>query len=425
MTPNVQSTTQALDLLYKVISRTIITNYRTSTPLLAALTSPERRGANADGTKGWFDRFENNTMYLDIVGEPIWATATQPTAKFAFGQENIFQYAIPAVTVYNSVQYTEFVNQITTSDRGAVTKFAERIIRDMTNGYKRSLNRMLWGNVTTSPGTGAGAGASALCFTSTSGTSTNSVTLSSLDTNGDRTPTYYLSVGMPIQIVGATGGTTISGNVAATTVTALNSSTGTITIADNLTFGANAKVTAISSDGSQVIELQGIQAIVQTANTTVQGVDLTQFPQGLPHVNSSGGTFSVSAYSQLRNACQLAKPNAEFTNQSVYDAMAESVLNDQRTGLGTSSYLDVGYTSFTAHQGKVQVYLDYDCPGGSVYGLYLPGFTLGILRDVSFLPMGTIRIPNYAAMEIAMQWVGNLGCSLIEPNFAYTGITSV
>ena len=426
MSPNIQSTTQSLDLLYKVISRTIITNYRTSTPLLSKLTSGSRKGTDKDGTQGWFDRFENNTMYLDVVGEPIWASATQPTAKFAFGVENIFQFAIPAVTVYNSVQYTEFVNQITTSDRGAVTKFADRVIRDMTNGYKRGLNRMLWGSVPSAPGSAQGAGANALCYTAASGNGTSTtISIQSLDANGDRSSTYYLSTGMPIQVVGATGGTSIAGNASATTIVGSDVSTSTITVADQLTYTSGASITQVSSDGSQVIELQGVGAIVQNTNTTVQGVNLATLPQGLPHIANNVGTFSVSQYQRLYNSCQLAKPDTEFCNQSVYDAMAESVLGQERTGMGTSSYLDIGYSSFTSHQGTVEVILDYDVPGGTLFGLYMPAFTLGILTDVSFLPMGTIRIPNYAAMEIAMQWVGNLGCSLIEPNFAMYGITSV
>ena len=430
MSPNIQSTNQAINLLYKVISRTILTMYRTSTPLLMELTTRKNRGQSPDSTQGWYDRFENNTMYLDMANNAIFATPTQPTAKFAFGQENISQFAIPAVTIYNSVQYTEFVNQITTSDRGAVTKFADRVIRDMTNGYKRTLNRTLWGTVSAAPATtDNGGAASALAYTATSGATTNTVDITSLDANGDRYAGYYLTNGMPVQIVGATGGTSIPGNVAATFIQSVISSTSgltaTVTVTDNLTFPSGAALTLVSSDGSQVIEPQGMQAIVQTTNPTVQGVNLASLPQGLPHVATSVGTFTVSQYQRLRNACQLGKPNTEWCNQTVYDALAESVLPQERTGMGTSSYLDIGYSSYTSHQGTVQVILDYDVPGGQLFGLYLPAFTLGILRDVSFLPMGTIRIPNYAAMEIAMQWVGNLGASLVEPNFAMYGITSV
>jgi hypothetical protein len=443
MSPNIQSTNQALDLLYKVISRTIITNYRTSTPLLRKLTEKKNKGANPDGTQGWFDRFENNTMYLDIVTNPVYATFTQPTAKFAFGIESIQQYAIPAVTLYNSVQYTEFVNQITTSDRGAVTKFAERVIREMSNGFKRSLNRTLWGavNYNGSPSlntvTATGPTSNPLAYTASGSTSgTNLVDIQSIDTFNlgasapaalDRTPIYYLAVGMPISITGATGGTSIPGNVSGTTITNVSYSSGTVgtvQIADSLVFSSGAGIVSISSDGSNVMETQGIQALVQTQDSVIQGVDLSKVATGLAHVQYNTGQFTVGAYSALRNACQLAKPTTEWANQTVYNLMATTVLTNQRTGMGESSYLDIGYESFTAHQGNVEVILDYDVPGGALFGLYLPGFTLGILRDVSFLPMGTIRIPNYAAMEIAMQWVGNLGASLVEPNFAMYGITS-
>jgi len=404
----------ATNLLYKVIVDTVISAYRKSTPLLNILSAPDRRGANPEGngvTKGFFDRFSNNYMYLDVVDQPIFATSTGTSAKIQSGTANPSQFAVQCKPIYSSVQYEDFANVITGSDKGAIKKMSQLLVQQMTEGFKRTINRQLWGD-----------GSGTLALTSGTGTASSTI-VCTLDS--DRVGTMYLTKNMTIQIAGATGGTTIAGHADTTTISSVNTSTSTITVADSLTWTSAAKISASSPDGSAAStnELVGMQQLVVNTGT-VQGVNIALLNQSQAHISTnSSQTFTVSTMQALRNACQIAKPNNYFCNQNVYNEIGLANIGDIRTMMGKEAKLDVGFEHVTAHQGTVDIYLDYDVVAGSLFMLNTDAFTLGILKDVYMLSGAMMRLPQYAIDEIAMGWVGGLGLSIFDAQAQYKNIT--
>ena len=420
------SNSTAANLFYKVISDRVAPTYRTSTPTLWMMTN-DKRGATQKGqkagTKGFFDRFENATMYLTISTQAARAAATQPGNQFSFSSINLNQYALPVRTVFASVRYAGLVEDSTASPLGSIEKFTKQVSADLTNGMKLELSRMLWGNV------GTGNGANPLATTQALGSATKTIPIQSLDAAGDgsRYSTMYMALNQAIQINGATGGTSIPNNVSATTITGMtvNTTPATITVADALTFAADEAITVVGNDGNPTYEIQGIQAIMQNATNVVQGVDLSTMTYGFPHVYPSTGTFTISEYSKGLNECMLAKPSVEVCNRFVYNTIAQTLISNERTGMGPSSFLDAGYKGFTSHQNSMEVILDYDCPGNSLYGFYPDAWTLAVLNDVQMIPMGMMRVVGYDVFEFAVKWRGQAGCGLIEPNYVYSGITTV
>lgn len=400
---NQNSLTVIQPLLYKVILPTVRKEYRVSTPLLMEFDK------NKDGVRY---NMENNQFNVDIVASPIYGGFTGAANKMIAGLENLAQFNISAVPMYISVQYPDFVKASTNNDKGAVERLVARLTDDMTMGIKLTLNRSLWG-------TGNGV----LAFAEAgSGAGTATVAL-----DPDRPGAGYITPGMTIQISGATGGTSISGNVAATTVNSVNYSTNVLTLADSLSFTSGAGVSMVGPDGNTVTETQGIQSLVATsagvAPTTVQGVTLSTLPNQQPHVFSTAGSFSTQQVITLQNACKVASPDLWFCNNTVYNKMINSVIGQERTGMGNQAYLDIGYKTFSAMGGTVDVVLDRDCPYGSIYGINKKGFYLGILEDISFLDLGgLLRIPGYPVYELAMKWYGNIANASFEPNFAYVNI---
>ncbi len=406
----VNGSTEAAALLEKIIQKTVNMNYRVSTPTLQEMIGGKRgadRGSNA--VKGFVSHFINNQIFLDFVDTVMYAQGTGNQNALVQNTQTVQQWVATALPISSSTRYDNWVKAITAKSGAAVERYTQLLIKQLSFGFKRTLNYQAWNPASNGS-----------LATATGGSTTTTVNVA-LDT--DRPGTRYITPGMWISIVGATGGTGTS-NPSVAQVESTNSIAQTITLSQALTFTDGADILPVGPDGKATNPLTSIpQLVVNTG--TVQGVDLALTSNQQAHLYSTAGSFSVPTMQQLSNECETGTPNKYFANVSVYNAMAESVLGQERTGMGNQSYLDVGYRTFTAHQGTVDVILERDMAYGALYGLWMPGWTLAILNDVYLAPLnGSMRVPGYLIYEIAMTWEGQYTNANIEANFAYTNITA-
>lgn len=419
MPSDIQNVVATFNDYYKtIIFPTVRTIYRTSTPTLSLLDAAgaiRANGSESDAqrsTGSHIMEMYNDSFQIDVEATPIFAASTGENAKIIAGSPDTYKFTINAVNLFNSVQYSEKSLKATASRVGGIESAADSFQRNLTSGWKRTLGRQVLGD-----GTGV------LAYV-TSGTGTGTVT-SIVD--ADRSGAAYLSKNMYIQIAGATGGTSVPGNVSGTQITAITgfgTPTATLTLADPLSFTDGAIISQISPDGSGVTELTGLGALI--ANTgTIQGQDISAAANMQSHIYSTPGNFDAGIAQGLYEQCQTGKPNYWIMNQKVWAAARNSVLTLERTGMGPSGLLDIGYKTMTAMGGEVSMILDYDMNYGEIFMLYVDGYTLGILDDLHYIGLEPITpVPTYPIFETKMGWYGNLAQSAFEPNAKYSGITA-
>lgn len=403
--------------LYKTLGDYINTNYRLTVPTLHLFTNGKRGAGsekyNPNQIRGFVKRFQNNQLYTAFVDQVMYAQGVGNQAQLTQNILNVNAWVSTLTPISTSVEYDYFSQAITAKTKGAIMENTKLLIDHLTKGVTRTLNFQFWNTLANG----------AVSLTGAAGSATTSIPVT-LDV--DRPGTRYLTPGMFIQVAGATGGTSVPGNVAATQilpVNGINTNTQTLTVKDSLTFAAGALITVLSPDGSATTPITSIDSLVVDTGT-VQGQNLDYLGNQKAHIYNTAGAFSAETFQSLYLAPETATIDSVFANMSVYNLAGSSLSGQERTPMGKQAYLDLGWRSFTANEGTTDVILDRDVPAGSMYGLWTEGWTWATLDDFMIMPMmGQMRVPRYLVYEIAGALFGQLTNANIEGNFKYQNIT--
>ncbi len=344
------------------------------------------RGARAD-----------NGGNLPVAGKQTWEDARVPINYF-----------------YQGIELTDASIEASKSNDGAFVDLLDAEVKGATADMKKDINRQIWG-----PGNGALANIRANSTTTTL----------NIDT------LQYIKVGDPIDVlVTATGA--VTNGVANTTVTALNATGPTATIADSLV-GTAGTTYSVYLAGSYGNEMKSLQEIVAT-NRTLFGINSAtagnEFWNGqVINVGTDAATTALAG----ENAFERIADQVGATGQGeteVYVAtrgirrnLADSFQSTKRFTNKEAVQIHGGYSAImvASGQGEVPVVIDDDCPRQNVFAIdknalrWYQQTTPGFLADpksgqILHLKNGSSGGTKQAVWQGWMRWYASL--ATVAPN---------
>ena len=292
------------------------------------------------------------------------------------------------------------------------------IVRYGTEAFKRKLNQQCYGNTSGRLGTVTAVTTGAL------GTATFSPTT---------TPTgsRYIPVGARLHFY-TTAGVAHATGAAVSIVTANNTTTGVVTFDSVPTDADVADIVVYES--SFGLAMNGLEGLIQNANITFQGVDVTGEPTLKATVVDAANaawaqTMVDTAITRTKLAGGVGAPVDDFviiTNPKQTDGIRKAGYALTRTvsiAGGTKTALDLGFPLVTTNGMRVRE--DNDCGDSDIWGLRLSSIIRLMIRMPGIMEMieGQMLTPKYGtgtladAFFIAWGMKGNLATTNPNANF--------
>lgn len=285
------------------------------------------------------------------------------------------------------------------SDRGSFTRAVQSETQGVVRDLRNDVNRQLYGD---------GSGAIATASASAAG---NNVTIN----NPTKTQLRQLQVGMRVDVGTAANPTS---SAAARNITAVNTSTGVITV-DGAAFAvvAGDRITRAGSGGTGAAqkEITGLTAQV-AATGALWNIDPANTPNWVSYVDDPGAGRAVSEdmFMEAQQEVNIASGedlNLWVTDNDVHRAVARLLTSIKR--FPSTTELRGGYTALdmsSVSQGNtgsntVSMFYDKDCPTGVAFGLTTKRFQWYTMSDWEFMEEdGAVlsRVPNVDAYEATL-----------------------
>lgn len=404
-TGNINNKQTIVAILNKVISKTLTKSYPEQTPLLQEFTK------NKSGVR--FD-FDNDTIQFDMNSQALPPAGTGQQSQMVARELFLNSFTVSAVPQYVSAQVPKFTQALARNDKGAIARLTPLIIDGFREGFKLKFNKML-------NGAGDGVLAQTSSTQSTPSKSMAVVLDSGLTISSDRAGATYFVQPMAITIAGGAGGSLYGGT--GTVVTSVNYSTNTLTLQDAMTWTSGSNIYEIGPDGGIVTDISGCGQLIASSGT-IQGQNIALLPNQQSLFYTTAGAFNGNIIAHLWNSIRFGKPDFISSNITGYNKVGDSYIGQQRTGMGKKGYLDAGYPAITIMGGATNLVLDYDMPTQKIRGINTKYWKWGTMQEMGPMdPTISIRIPTYPVSEFAMQWSGNVGCTLLSSSFEYNGWT--
>lgn len=312
---------------------------------------------------------------------------------------------VPLRYGYGRVQLSGQVIELVNTNPQA---FASSLSEEMTglkDDIAKDTNRILWGN--------------GLGVLGTVDTNAGPTTTISLGTTADAVK--YIDIGMAVDVLDATG---VTPKIQNTLVTAINESTGDITLAGS--------VTVVSTDivvraGNYGREPQGLTSLVTDSTATLFNLSSTTEPLWSSKVDTTGGALSESK--MIANCDYLrtkgGRPSVIFTDLGTRRAYF-NLLTTQRRFTGTKDF-EGGFTGLAfAYDSDIPVITDVDAPAGKMW--YLREEDFKIYRSKPWYwedRDGSVwsRIANKDAFEALIKQYWEFAIERRNTQMVATGIT--
>jgi hypothetical protein len=310
---------------------------------------------------------------------------TLPTA----GNQSYKETIVPMRYLYGRIKLTGPSIKAAKSNEGAFIRAVESEMKGLARDLKSDLNRQLFGD---------GTGVLATC-----GTTSNSTTVT-VDS------TAKLRVGMIVDIIVTADGTTGTG-ATGRTITSIPSATtfvisGAAITTDN-TF-------SVYRSGSRNLEVMGIAGIC-SATTTLQGLDVSNYPWWKANVLTAGSNRAISE-TLLQTAIDTTyqqsdgEATAIFTTVGVRRAY-QALLSADRTYQNTMEFKG-GFKALDYN--GLPFMVDKDCKANTIYLLDENHLKFYEMSDWDWMSEdGAIlsRVSGEDAYEAVMYKYCELGCS--------------
>lgn len=234
-------------------------------------------------------------------------------------------------------------------------------------------------------------------------------------------------VGQVVDIFSVSG-TTVTKAVNGKAIVDVDYTTNTISFADNVTVGANDKISLHNNYNN---ELTGLGDIL-TPNTTIYGIDRSTNKWYNPQVydkTSSGSTVAFSSlYLQeaIDDIDDFAGTKPDFITCNA--GIQRAYINEQNTYKRNVEYKDIDGGYRTMAYNDVAISKEKYMPSNTIYMLTTEFFTLAQLRDWHWMDEdGNMLkwISRKAAYEAALTKYCELLCKMPSAQGVITGITEV
>jgi hypothetical protein len=234
-------------------------------------------------------------------------------------------------------------------------------------------------------------------------------------------------VGQVVDIFSVSG-TTVTKAVNGKAIVDVDYTTNTISFADNVTVGANDKISLHNNYNN---ELTGLGDIL-TPNTTIYGIDRSTNKWYNPQVYDKTNSGSTVAFSSLYLQEAIddiddfagTKPDFITCNAGIQRAY----INEQNTYKRNVEYKDIDGGYRTMAYNDVAISKEKYMPSNTIYMLTTEFFTLAQLRDWHWMDEdGNMLkwISRKAAYEAALTKYCELLCKMPSAQGVITGITEV
>lgn len=390
--------------LQTVLSPTVITGYPLETPMFMEIS-----GNPTDDIQ-----FFNNQIFIDLRTQPLYTYGTDPLSFMNPGILTYQKMSVSIATQNLSVPIPELTMLATNNKKGAIASVITEMYTSVYDGYTRTMNLMMLGNagVTATP-------TNVIATTSGSGSATTSITIT---IDADRMPARYFAPYQYIQVVGMTGGSLAGGTGTLITGVANNGSTATLTVQDVVTFANAANITFLGKDGKALLDYQGIGTFTVTSGN-IQNLATTAFT-GLPHVYTTPGAFSGPQLLKMIESVQQGRITDLICNNTQYQNAAQSVINEERTGMADQALLDIGYANVSVMGGTIKLIKDFDVPYANIYGFDRDVLCLPKLKSFGLISWGSpIQVPGLTTVSFDFTSYGNMVVRNPEPLILYGGLS--
>lgn len=320
-------------------------------------------------------------------------SGTLPTA----GNQGYTEERVPVYYHYGRIQVTGPVIAAMKSDKGSFVRAVDSEMKGVTKDLARDYNRQRFG---TSNG--------AIALTGTT-SSANEVVLA---TATSAVQLRQLEIGMVVDIGTVASPTSVA---SARTITAVNTSTKTITIS-GATVSTNGTQYVFRSGNGGAIggagqkEITGLQTIVDSSGTLFN-VDPTSVTSWAAYEDSNSGTNRTptdTLFEEAIDEIDIASgktPNLIITTAGVRRAYAASLKSQKR--FANTTTLKGGFSALTVEAGGAEVSLtwDRDCPANTAFLLNTAHLQDFISEDWNWMDKdGAVlsRVANTDAYEATM-----------------------
>lgn len=333
---------------------------------------------------------------------------TLPTA----GAQGYTNEKVPLKYNYGRIQLSGPTIRAMRSDRGSFVRAVDSEMKGVTADLKREVSRQIWMN---------GDGKIATCGTTTA---TTVVQLAAATTVVQM---RFFQVGDFVDIGTVAAPTTI---VAASKITAVDTTNLTITISSAVTTSASHFVFRAGNNGvSLTNEVTGLQKLV-AASGTLHNVDPTTYPVWASYVKTAVGSLNENLMAGVVQNVQIASgdyPNLIVGDDGSHRAYA-NLLTSLKRFPGTVA-LKGGYAGldFTAGGPTIPVVWDRDCPFGSLFYLNTDHFTEYRMADWEFMQEDghiLFRVSGVDAYEATLFMYHELATDGRNQHGLQTGITT-
>ena len=333
--------------------------------------------------------YRNELEQLQNAGQQGWASVRVPL-RYGYGRVNLSGQTIDLV----EENYQAFASAITEEMSG------------LKDDLLKDTNRILWGNGLGVLGTIDGAG---------------TLTVLSVGTNADAVK--YFDMDMVVDVLDTTG---VTVKAAGRTITAINESTGDVTIS-----GAAVAVVVgdiITRAGNYGREPQGITSLVSNSTASLFNLSSTTEPLWSSYVDATGGALSESRMIATCDALRTkgGRPSVIMTDLGSRRAYF-NLLTTQRRFTGTKTF-EGGFQGLVFnYEDEIPVVTDVDAPAQKMWFLKEDTFKIYRLRPWDWESRdGSIwaRVKDYDAYEAFMKQYWEFAIERRNVNGVMTGITA-
>jgi hypothetical protein len=369
--------------------------------------------------KTWLlDRIERDSTRVDFEGRraimPLHTTQNPSEGSIADGGtlptpgvEGNADAIVPIRYVASGLELTDMLIKQAKTNRGAFVSALTDRTKRLADGFRKKVNRQLFGD---------GIGTLATLATSPAGATTFTVD-----------STQYLKVGQIIDVRTKSDGTLENAGNVSLTISAINRTTKVVTVSANVT--ATTTTAGVYIAGSYGLELEGLRRIGATGRT-LYGINSSTAGNEYwdPQVKAAAGaTAGEDLFIQLGDlaagasgADAVGELDVWLTTRGIRRRLAGTYTSQKRYNDARAMEIHGGYSAIYVNE--TPVIADDDVPKGYAFGLRNDAFTLFEVERPDFLAdpesgkvwnlaNGSVAGTRKAVWQAWWVWYANLGAA--------------
>lgn len=275
------------------------------------------------------------------------------------GEQKWEDIQVPINYFYQGIELTDIAIEATKSNDGAFVSLLDAEVKGATQDMKKDVNRQIWG---------PGSGILATCVSAAAAV----VTVDSVQ---------YCKIGDPVDVLVTASGAVTAG-VANTTITAINTATPSITLANAPATPASINNTySVYLRGSRNLEMVSMQQICST-NRTLFGVNSATagnewWNAQVIDVGASAASPAIAGETAFELIADRVGETGQgetesyITTRGIRRRLADTFQSTKRFTNREAVQIHGGYSAIMVASGSGErpVVIDDDCPKGNVFAL--------------------------------------------------------